>query len=241
MDLFLDPDGDLPFARLEGAVAKKGSVFAGPQATKQAFRSSLASGKSILLSAHGEFTPAEPWSSRISFHDGPMALSELVGISGIDTSLIILSCCEAGLSQSSSSDEPFGFPAILQSVGVASLVAPAWRVDDLATCLFVTQLQQELSQGIAPAVALSAAAHWLRTVSAHQTIERLELLEASLGKEPIDRTTTQIRACVEEQKRWLSNKFAGPEMPFKAPLYWAGFQFFGVPSNIIREVKGEKK
>lgn len=239
LDLFLDPQDDLPFARLEGALARECRILVGWQATKQEFRRSLASGRRVLLSAHGEFVPEEPWSSRIVFHDGPMTLADVVHERGIESSLLILSCCEAGLSQRSNSDEPFGFPALLQTAGVASLIAPVWRVDDLATCLFVTRLEQELSLGKAPARALAAASHWLRTLTAHQTLERLHDLEVGVGGAATDPAMARTLAGLERQKRWLESTFAGPETPFQAPLFWAGFQYFGMPSGPLGQANGE--
>ncbi len=239
-DLFLDPQDNLPFARLEGALAKEGRVLFGWQATKREFRRSIAACGRILVSAHGEFVADNPWSSRIEFHDGPMTLAELVNERAIVRSLLILSCCEAGLAQRSNSDEPFGFPAILQYAGVASLIAPAWRVDDFATFLFMTRLQQELAIGRVPARALAVACHWLRTLTAHETLVRLRELKAGIRGAPMDAAMERALSGIDVQTRWLSRDFAGAEKPFRAPLFWAGFQYFGVPLGTLAQREGEK-
>lgn len=220
----LDPRGDLPFARLEAAPVADTRVAVGDEAHKRAFLDAMARDRCVLVSAHGAFVPDNPWASTIEFADGPLALSELVSARGLEARLMILSCCEAGLSQSSNSDEPFGFPSILQAAGIPHVVAPAWRVDDLATCLLVSRSLRELRTGMPPARAVSRASHWLRDLSAHETLACLsDLKQQGAG--------AAATAALAEQEQWLSNSFAGPEKPFNAPLYWAGFQHFGLPDT----------
>ncbi|MFA3919553.1 CHAT domain-containing protein [Ruegeria hyattellae] len=241
MDLFLDPQDNLPFARLEGVFVENGRVLTGWQATKREFRRSVATADHILVSAHGEFVSENPWSSSIEFNDGPLHISELFEEKSAACSLLILSCCEAGVSQQSNSDEPFGFPAILQAAGVSGLIAPSWRVDDLATFLLITRLQQELATGSAPAKALAQTCHWLRKLTAHETLERLKTLQMRVDTASADAATEHAISSIDMQCQWLDQAYAGHERPFRAPLFWAGFQYFGAPSSAHVTNEGENQ
>ncbi|MCV6586964.1 MAG: CHAT domain-containing protein [Marinibacterium sp.] len=225
--LFLDPAGDLPFARLEPGLLDRAETAMGPDATRAAFSAALAGADPVLVSAHGQFLPDNPWASSLAFADGPLTLADLMSERDLSAPLMILSCCEAGLAQRSNSDEPFGFPAILRAAGLASVIAPAWRVDDLATCLYVSRLLQLIAAGMPPARATSRAGHWLRDLSARDARSHLARL-ARLAPDP---GTLPGRRALAEQERWLSHAFDGPETPFQAPLYWAAFQHFGLPSD----------
>ncbi len=228
-ELFLDPEDNLPFARLEGAIAAAAEVRTGWRATKREFLRALKGSGAVFVSAHSEFVPTNPWESWIAFHDGRLSLADIVQERSIRRSLLVLSSCESGSSQQSNSDEPFGFPTLLHQAGAGGVIAPLWRVDDFATFLLITRLQEGLVDGLTPAQALGQASHWLRGLTARDALRRLDDLETRMGEALADRSVCDAAAALGRQRGWLQAAFVGPERPFEAPLFWAAFQHLGKP------------
>ncbi|MEV8504055.1 CHAT domain-containing protein [Actinoplanes sp. NPDC051475] len=78
--------------------------------------------------------------------------------------LATLSACETGLHAFlQARDEFLGLPAAFLQAGAAAALCTLWRVDDLATSLFMHRFYDGLlSRGLTPARALREAAAWLR-------------------------------------------------------------------------------
>ena len=188
----------------------------------------------LLISTHGDFNEIDPFRSWLAIYDGRLYLHELLEEVKVGKSLVVLSSCELGRSLHSSSDEPFGFPAMLHDAGVAQVIAPCWRVDDLATFLLMTYLQDRLAAADPPSVALNRASHWLRTLNAADTLARIDDLKQRAYARLGDESTQLALDDLEEQCQWLQTAFTGPEQPFRAPLFWAGFQLSGAPVEISR-------
>nr|WP_067293701.1 CHAT domain-containing protein [Marinobacterium profundum] len=233
LDMFLDPQQDLPLARLEGLPGSGWPTHIGQAATTARFRQALAQPGGIQLSTHGVFDPANPFSSWLALADGKIALSELYDSGQIKRQLIVLSSCESGLSQRSNSDEPFGFPALLQSAGVHQVIAPCWRVDDLATLLLMSEFHRLIADQHAPEQAIYRASHWLRQLDAEQALHRIETIEASISPDEqscFDDALVDLR----QQKTWLHSHRYDIQCPFQSPVFWAGFQAWGSSVSTTR-------
>ena len=226
LDMFLDPQQDLPLARLEGFLGCSRQTYVGPDASKRSFWQALAQPGGIQFSAHSNFDPLKPFDSWLAFADGRIALADLYKSNSINRQLIVLSSCESGLSQRSNSDEPFGFPALLQSAGVHRVIAPSWRVDDLATLLLMSEFHRLITKGQAPEQAIYQASHWLRKISAEQALEAIETIEAKIPQQQQSQFADAL-SDLRQQKDWLHKIRYDIQYPFQSPIFWAGFQAYG--------------
>lgn len=224
VDQFLDPLGDLPLSRLEACSCKGNAQWMGTEANCERVREALAQSGALLLSTHSEFQARSPFDSWLAFSDGTITLAELVQHGRVHRHLVVLSSCESAQSQRSNSDEPFGFPAMLQAAGVTQVIAPAWRVDDLATFLLMSRFHPLVEAGIAAEIAIYQASHWLRQLTARQALEQLRELESSLSKNP--GPFAGSLAMLDTQIKWLTT-INGQSLPFASPVFWAAFQHYG--------------
>ena len=128
----VDPDGSLPFARVEGLrAAGADSTRMGSEVTVAAIREALSKSGLVLISCHGDFDESNPWQSTIAAADGAFRLHELLDPAcNTAADLVVLGACEAARTRRSQSDEPLGFPGMLVEGGVKAVLAPLWKVDD---------------------------------------------------------------------------------------------------------------
>ncbi len=233
---FVDADGTLPFARVEGlASVGKEKVTAGDTVSVDALRATLLEPGVLLLSCHGDFDENNPWRSTIHAADGNLVLGELLTEGkAVGADLVILGVCEAGKSRRSLSDEPLSFPTFLVSLGAKAVIAPAWQVEDFSSFLFITRLMEKVRAGTHPAEGVAAAAHELRQMTAAMALQELSNVKRTLGEGcwPLDaKVTMGLQHRLEDYEHWLSRDFKPNEYPFDA-LDWAGFQIFGYIPNI---------
>jgi tetratricopeptide (TPR) repeat protein len=235
----VDPDGSLPFARLEGLLAAGiNNTKIGSDVTVNAIQDLLSKQGIILLSSHGNFDIYDAWQSSINTADGKIELSKLLlDHIKIAADLVVLGVCEVGRSRRSYSDEPIGFPGVLIQAGVPAVVAPMWKVDDFSSLLFVTTFFQYVSEGIHLASALQKSALWLRQLDASnalKVITRLEDQMENINKSvDISNTLNYLKNRLEDMKQWLQTE-PPSSFPFRSPLDWASFQITGfVPIKTV--------
>lgn len=223
MAAFADPDGSLPFARIDGLLAMPPeNIVAGPRADAAALQALLAEAGPLLLSAHGDFREDQPFHSVIATADGPFALSRfIVDRIAIRRSPIILGVCESGRSRRSVADEPIGFPTLLLHAGAGEVIAPCWRVDDFASWLFIGRLLEAISEGQPADAAVGASALWLRDLAAGEALRRLEVAEARIVD--AGAVFADVLPRIERIRAWLQT-LPPEEAPFHSPLDWAAFQ-----------------
>jgi len=227
-----DADFSLPFARCEAILfGDEDHRFLGENATKKQLANAFGKESPLLISLHGDFNEIDPFRSRIFTARESFELYELM-LDKIPVKVpsVILGVCEAGRSRRSLSDEPLSFPTLLQQSGVENVAAPSWRVDDFASFFYITRLMELLKQDARLDRAVIQAAHWLRDLTASQTLEQLDDLLNRLQAEGNDGTETRqaIMPQVEQQRAWL--QYLKPtEKPFQSPLFWAAYQIFGSP------------
>jgi hypothetical protein len=228
---FVDADGTLPFARMEGMSSLgKEHVATGDAISVAVLGKALLEPGILLLSCHGDFDENNPWQSRIHAADGDVVLGELLTEGEtVGSELVILGVCEAGKSRRSLSDEPVSFPTFLTSLGANMVIAPTWQVEDFSSFLFVTKLLHEMKSGAHPAEALSTAAQHVRELTANKALEEISHIQSTLDKgtwrlNPDVTNDLQLR--LKEYERWLSRDLEPNEYPFDA-LDWGGFQIYG--------------
>jgi hypothetical protein len=231
---FADPDGSLPFARLEAIAVAGQSAILGGGVTEAAVREALAARSPAIvhLACHGDFDAGNPWMSAIHTAEGDLLVHELLlGAQGA-APVVVLGACEAGRTHRTPSDEPLGFPALLLRRGAAAVIAPSWPVDDLASLLLLTELYRR-RKDTAMATALVGAATWLRDLQASEAVARLEeLARASVdasGAAETEAGSHTVRTRLDATLSWLRS-LPARERPFRSPLDWAAFQIYGMPA-----------
>lgn len=225
-------DNSLPFAHCEAILSGAGeNLMTGDAVTADAVARAFGREGILLLSLHGDFDEGDPFHSKIFTADGELELHQLIlGQTPINSRIVVLGVCEAGRSRRSLSDEPLGFPAMLLQGGVAAVVAPAWRVDDFASFLFVGKLFDAINQGINIFHAVRDTARWLHEVTAQTVLEQTDyLIDKLMGYGEQGKMAVEaLKPRLDVQKAWVEN-LKPTERPFRSPLDWAAFQITGVP------------
>jgi len=228
---FVDPDGSLPFARLEGlSTIDIENVFVGDAVKVGALEKALQEPGMLLLSCHGDFDESNPWQSVLQAYDSDVVLGDLL-VEGrkIGSELVIMGICEAGKSRRSYSDEPVSFPTFLTSLGAKLAIAPAWPVDDFSSFLMITRIIREVKSGMPPACALSKASLWVCELTASSALKEIFALKEALDEDRWSfdpEVTRNLLMRLSEYERWLTEDLGPHDYPFDA-LDWAGFQIYG--------------
>jgi CHAT domain-containing protein/Flp pilus assembly protein TadD len=145
--VFGDPTGDLPGAREEaGAVAKmlRAKPLLGADVTQAAVSEALTSAGIVHIAAHAHFDKDDPLSSGIRLSDGVLPAHHLITMSAPALSLVTLSACETGISQTNPAQELLGLTRALLFAGADSLVVSLWKVPDAATAEIVSTFYDRL-------------------------------------------------------------------------------------------------
>lgn len=232
---FADPDGSLPFARCEALLAAEpGRRLTGAAATRAGLADLLALDGPLLLSSHGDFREEDPFGSVVQAADGAYSLADLMlSRSPVAAAAAFLGVCESGRSRRSVSDEPIGFPVMLLQLGVRTVVAPCWQVDDFAAFLWMTRFCDAVEGGAPVAPAVAATARWLRDLTASDVRDRVDRLVARLeaagaeGRAALAAVSDRLAA----QRAWLDG-LDRAERPFRSPLDWAAWQVTGAPEDM---------
>ena len=119
-------------------------------------RASLDGARLAHVACHGRFRADNPMFSCIKLADGPLTVYDLERLERSPRTLV-LSACDAGLSDVRPGDELMGLAAAVLSVGTSSLVASVFPVADEATHQLMLAFHERLRAGRTPAVALAEA------------------------------------------------------------------------------------
>ena len=134
--IFADPDGSLPYARLEASRVESAfsgnsvDSFVGPQATLAQFHRSQSERAILHLAAHGRFNARSPLFSSIRMTDGEIYLRDIGRLNDFAASLVVLSACNSGDSKIRSGDELTGLSGSFLKVGARSVLVNLWSVED---------------------------------------------------------------------------------------------------------------
>jgi tetratricopeptide (TPR) repeat protein len=141
----------------------------GGQATVAAVTEALERSDLVHLAAHGRFRADNPLLSSLALHDGPLTVYDLEAVGRVPDCLV-LSACDAGLSEVRAGDELMGLAAALFALGTRTLVAAVAPIPDGETRPLALALHEALRAGHSPAEALAlAATHSSRTNRADAT------------------------------------------------------------------------
>lgn len=81
-----------------------------------------------------------------SCHDGILSARELAKMNLVNVDLTVMSACMSGLGYITP-DGVYGLQRGLKTAGVKAIISTLWSVDDKASCLFTTQLYNNLESG----------------------------------------------------------------------------------------------
>jgi tetratricopeptide (TPR) repeat protein len=228
----VDPDGSLPYSELDGLLTTNiENVARGSQVNMERFLTAISQTGTVLLSAHGDFDEANPWQSRIFLADKDVEIHELLKEdSDISTGLVVLGVCEAAKSRHSTSDEPLGFPTLFIQGGVRSVIAPIWKVEDIATTLFLYHFFGLLDNDVHPSTAVMDTAKWLSELKIPDVLTIMEDFKEELrskAHQKIDKHVFEkIEQSLDQISKWHQQEDKSSR-PFSSPVHWAAFQFFG--------------
>ena len=252
----INPTGDLPGTEKEGALvaahfaSADRTVLAGGAATPDAVIAALKGKTHWHFASHGTFSWADARQSALLMHDAaPLSVGRLLETADLGRPrLVVLSACETGLSDiTSSPDEFIGLPGAFTALGAAGVLATLWPVSDAATALLMAKFYDlHLEAGLDPPAALSGAQAWLRDATGVDLNGYAEVAAArgrlqaaqvaSIAKElrpeslsrsgrnaPLEPITTGSNAMGAVQ----TESPRGTAHPYAHPYYWAGFIFTG--------------
>jgi CHAT domain-containing protein len=227
-----DADGTLPFARAESLLSgAEEELHFGESVTAAKLKEAVAREGVLLLSLHGDFNEQAPFHSTIAAADGVIPLHELMfGQVKINRQGIILGVCESGKFRRSISDEPIGFSTIFLQAGVQTVLAPAWRIDDFPSFLFLSKIMQGLQAGGGILSLTNAAAKWLRDLTAEGALKHIKNATGQIETRAAAMGLTKILEPffkrIKEYEDWLQ-VLPPKDQPFSDPLEWAGFFLAG--------------
>ena len=131
-------------------------ALTGERATVSAVLAALEGAGVAHLASHGRFRADNPLFSALQLADGPLTVYDLEGLRAVPAG-IVLSACDAGLSDVRPGDELMGMAAALLALGAGTVISAVAPVPDDATRRLMAALHAELRAGSAPASALARA------------------------------------------------------------------------------------
>jgi tetratricopeptide (TPR) repeat protein len=126
-------------------------------ATAEAALAALDGAGLAHVAAHGRFRADNPLFSSLVMADGPLTVYDLERLERAP-GVLILSACDAGLSEVRPGDELMGLAAALLALEAHALIASVAPVGDAATRRLMVALHRALRDGLGPAAALARAA-----------------------------------------------------------------------------------
>jgi hypothetical protein len=131
-------------------------ALTGDDATPNTVLSAIDGAGLAHVAAHGRHQAANALFSSLELAGGPLLGYDLQRLRR-PPSLIVLSCCDLGLTDVRPGDESFGLASALLAAGTATVVASVGRIADDAATETMIAFHRELKDGRTPAGALAAA------------------------------------------------------------------------------------
>lgn len=196
----------------------------GARATRSWLLGAMRDGEVVGAACHGYFDGRDILRSGLVLADDErftladaFALRDEVG--GLP--LLVLSACQAAnVDLRGAASEVRSLPTGFLQAGVRAVLAPLWSVDDHATYLLITRFAGEyLPAGrVPPAVALTRAQAWLRTVT-----------NGELARGPAAEPAQRYSAGQAQQlTAGIFGHHDPATRPYADPIFWSGFQVYGV-------------
>jgi CHAT domain-containing protein len=245
----IDPTGDLPGTEKEGAIVASHFAPAArtlverEAATPEAVLAALKGKTHWHFASHGAFSWQDARQSALLMH-GPSRLTvgKLLDAEGLGRPrLVVLSACETGLYDiTSSPDEFIGLPGTFTALGAAGVLGTLWPVSDAATALLMAKFYElHMDTGLSPPAALRGAQEWLRQTSSTELnayaqaaaargrlqSRQLAEIERALSTRGAERSPNG--AAVRPNDTASVDQKA-PSPPYAHPYFWGGFIYTGL-------------
>lgn len=251
----VNPTGDLPGTEKEAAfvashfTSADRTVLEGAAATPEGVLVGLKGKTYWHFATHGTFSWLEARQSALLMHDAArLSVGRLLEADGLGRPrLVVLSACETGLYDITSSPDVFiGLPATFTALGAAGVLGTLWPVSDAATALLMAKFYDlHLEGGLDPPAALSQAQAWLRdatdddlngyanVAAAHGSLQGTQL--ASIAQElrstsvahPHRNAPLELSTGSNGTTPVATAPAPGPAHPYAHPYFWAGFIYTG--------------
>ncbi len=233
-----NPTEDLDFTDIEvEAIAKSfnpAEVLIREKATKAALQQQIEGLQNPYIAhfaCHGRFNFTNPRKSALILA-GPksatdnvnsdnikdLTLEEIFNLSLSKCSLVTLSACETGLTDiRDNTDEYIGLPSGFFYAGATSIISTLWAVKDISTAILMIRFYEIFLSETRPpvAIALGESQLWLRSLTVKGLLEWVEASKLLSSKHK-----GVIKGVIKEQyKRGYKHDY----LPYKNPIYWAGF------------------
>jgi len=228
----------------QGFDAEKTIIIAESEASEQALenrRQELQVSHCIHFSCHGKFDDDSPRDSALFLADPEGNLGESANLTLAEVfkkldlrecRLVTFSACESGIIESkadSISDEYVGLPSGFLFAGSSGVVSTLWKVDPLATTLFMTKFYHDLKrisiqdQG-SIAIVLNNTQTWLRTLNS----KKLARIKNSQKFQQLLDQVFEIKRDRKKFQDLLEAAVKREPYPFANPYYWTAFIATGV-------------
>jgi CHAT domain-containing protein len=197
---------------------------------------------------HGNFDHDAPLLSNIQLHSkagpGDLSVMDLVTMVG-PAKLVVLSACFSGFGKILGSNDGYGFPHALLSIGVRAFVGSLWSSDDGAALIFMFIFYRKLLHGwelkedfsgddVSIAQAFTSAQRQLRSMSRAAYNECIDSIISEL--KAIDpKTSRRVVGMSQQLFRLKVLKEDRDPARFADPFYWAAFVLTG---NGLQTMRG---
>ncbi|HOK41416.1 MAG TPA: CHAT domain-containing protein [bacterium] len=148
-----DLNYELPLARLEAISIKwefpEIDILLDTEAKISSVVKNISKYNVIHIASHGEFNSINPLFSALKLtpddlYDGDLKALDVFNLE-LKADLVTLSACQSGLGKIAGGDEIIGLNRAFFYAGTKSIVSTLWRVDDLATSLFMKHFYRNYS------------------------------------------------------------------------------------------------
>nr|WP_281722676.1 CHAT domain-containing protein [Nitrosomonas nitrosa] len=214
-------DTNLPFAQLETEYIRhawKERMELPISSEEGSLKPLLEGAQHIHVSSHGYLgflTAAETTSSAKD-----LRYEDVIGLDLRNCNLVVLSLCEGGLTDlSSSSDDSISFAGAFKTAGASNVISALWPVDDFATLVLMIRYYEMLFEKDTAAIypkailCLAEAQRWMKEVRGDELYEWIHKLIRFI---PLESPAAKLLV-------GYARTFSEAEKPFSNPLYWAPF------------------
>ena len=156
--LVAGPGNDRGNAEIAAVAAwhREAIVLTGESATPAATLAGLEQAGIAHLAAHGQHQAENALFATLELAGGPLLGYDLQRLARVPR-MVVLSCCDLGLTDVRPGDETFGIVTALLTAGAATVVASVARVGDGTAMAAMTAFHRAVAAGAAPAAALATA------------------------------------------------------------------------------------
>jgi CHAT domain-containing protein len=156
-----------------------------------------------------------------SDESGSLTVRDIFAAGSIKPRLIVLSACEVSNLQAGDKQNDFiNLPAALIALGAGCVIAPRWRVNDVAASMLVANVFERWLGGAPLLEALASARQWLRDEVSRSTVEKW--LESGQADAP---DAERLKLITKN----LRERYGADERPFSHVMHWGAFEAMGNP------------